>query len=440
MRRLSIRTGNFETGNDSFGDEVEVVVVNAAPVSRAFYQNSFDSNSFQKPVCWSTDTQQPHSSVLLENKQAHRCIDCSQNVRGSSSSGGRACRFSQKIAVMFEDGLDTVYQIQVPANSIFGKAKGKNMPLQEYAKFLNGRGTSAESIYTRIFFDKNSMVPKLYFAPNRPLQEREVAQVVSMISHKNTIGAITTDYSTDYTFNFSSEENTMNHQIKGVEALWPKLDQPYYFDKAANRSQPCDAKTDGAEFCIDLKIPYSEAIKLRKEMKAFYEENAEESWGEFDDRFTIIEGSKKEKNAVFKTQCKVKAAYNDRPTPKPKQYKANLEPLPEDFQLTTGSTVNIEVGFYAWSNPAMGSGVSLRPRAVQVIALAEKVVSNSFTAQEGYGSEEGEEGHSFTAVGDTPAKVDEEPDEPEEPKAIVKSKKAPPKEDSLDDLIDEWDE
>jgi len=178
-------------------------------------------------------------------------------------------------------------------------------------------------------------------------------------------------------------------------------------------------------------------------MKAFYDESKEASWAEFDDRFVILEGSKKEKNAVFKAQCKVKAAYNDRPTPKCKHYKANLEPLPEDFQLTTGSKVNIEVGFYAWSNPAMGSGVSLRPRAVQVLMLAEKVVSNSFTAQEGYGSD-GEEEHSFAAVSTAPAKaevvVDEEPDEPEEPKAIVKSKKTPPKDDSLDDLIDEWDE
>ena len=113
MKRISIRDGSFNADGELFGNVIETVVVNAAPVSRAYYKDSYDPNAVQKPVCWSTDTQKPASEVLQENKQALRCVDCSHNVRGSASGGGRACRFSQKIAVVFEDKLDTVYQLSL---------------------------------------------------------------------------------------------------------------------------------------------------------------------------------------------------------------------------------------------------------------------------------------------------------------------------------------
>lgn len=444
MNKISIRDGSFNTGEDIFEDAIEVVVVNAAPVTRAYYKKDFNPNVLQKPVCWSTDTQQPANGVTTENLQALRCVDCSQNIRGSAAGGGRACRFSQKIAVVFEDKLDVVYQMQVPASSIFGRTKESHMPLQEYARFLQKHGTSSMSVYTKIYFDTNSMVPKLFFTTKRPLEKEELTQVSSMVDHENTVKAITTDYSSGFNY-FSSEENNMIYPIQGAEALWPKLDRPYVFDDKANHSVACSADTKNAKYSVELKLNYEEALKLRKEMKKFYDENKEEAWPTFDDRFEILEGSKKEKNAVFKVKTNIAASYNSGGSTKPKQLKANLEPLPEDFQLTTGSVINIEVSFYAWANKQMGCGVTLRPRAIQVITLAEREATTSFTAQEGYGSDE-DKGHSFTAVGSEPAKTaevveeDEWSDEPEEPKKVVKNKNVPPKDDSLDKLIDDWDE
>ena len=43
----------------------------------------------------------------------------------------------------------------------------------------------------------------------------------------------------------------MLHTIKKVEALYPKLDRPYKFDKKENRSVPCGATDDGAEYTVD---------------------------------------------------------------------------------------------------------------------------------------------------------------------------------------------
>ena len=444
MNRISIRNGNFNTGESIFEDAIEVVVVNAAPVSRAFYKEDFNPNVLQKPTCWSIDTQQPAKDVTSENRQSLRCVDCSQNIRGSAAGGGRACRFSQKIAVVFKDRLNTVYQIQVPANSIFGSTKDNRMPLQEYARFLQKHGTSSTSVYTKIYFDNNSRVPKLFFAPKRPLEEEELKQATYMVNHEDTVEAITTDYSNNFNY-LSSEENNMIYQIQGAEALWPKLDRPYVFDDKANKSMPCSADTKGAKYSVDLKLNYEEALKLRKEMKKHYDENKEEEWPAFDDRFEILEGSKKEKNAVFKVKTNIAASYNSGSSTKPKHFKANLEPLPEDFQLTTNSVINIEVSFYAWANKQMGCGVTLRPRAIQVITLADKETNTTFTAQEGYGSD-GDTGHSFTAVDSAPTKTtevveeDEWGDEPEEPKKIVKKKNVPPEDDSLDKLIDDWDE
>ena len=62
LRRISIRDSKFHVISD--GEEVttdsgdiDVVVVNAAPVSRAYYGDAYDPNRVAVPTCWSPDTQ-----------------------------------------------------------------------------------------------------------------------------------------------------------------------------------------------------------------------------------------------------------------------------------------------------------------------------------------------------------------------------------------------
>mgnify|MGYP000108840731 CR=1 FL=1 len=115
LRRISIRGGEFHVIAD--GEEVtrdlgymDVVIVNAAPVSRAYYGDAYDPNRVAVPTCWSSDTQVPSVDVPQEQRQAMRCMDCPQNIRGSGQYGGRACRFSQRLAVVFRDNPEEVYQ------------------------------------------------------------------------------------------------------------------------------------------------------------------------------------------------------------------------------------------------------------------------------------------------------------------------------------------
>ena len=196
LRRISIRGGKFHVIAD--GEEVtrdlgymDVVIVNAAPVSRAYYGDAYDPNRVAVPTCWSSDTQVPLVDVPQEQRQAMRCMDCPQNIRGSGQYGGRACRFSQRLAVVFGDKPDEVYQLQIPATSIFGNDKGGAMGMQNYARLLSKHDTPIVAITTNIYFDRDSVVPKLYFKPVDRLDADTYAAVCEMIDHEDTLRAIT---------------------------------------------------------------------------------------------------------------------------------------------------------------------------------------------------------------------------------------------------------
>ena len=188
MERLSIKGGTFPPQNDA----IEVVIVNAAKVSRAYFKDQFDPNKTVAPTCWSVDTQRPDQSVPENQRQSNRCMDCPQNVRGSAGRG-RACRFSQRLAVAFEDSLENIYQLQLPATSIFGKTVRGQMPLQEYARHLSKNNTLCASVITKIYFDSSSPVPKLFFKPVGLLNKDQLEIVEGMIDHPDTHQAITSE-------------------------------------------------------------------------------------------------------------------------------------------------------------------------------------------------------------------------------------------------------
>jgi|TARA_R110002020_G_scaffold210334_2_gene416360 hypothetical protein len=67
------------------------------------------------------------------------------------------------------------------------------MPLQAYAKFLSGHGTPSAAVVTRISFDAGSPVPKLFFYPQRPLEEEELRLVRGIVDTDDTLAAIAFD-------------------------------------------------------------------------------------------------------------------------------------------------------------------------------------------------------------------------------------------------------
>ena len=196
-KRVSIKGGVFRLMVD--GKEVaaiderflDVVVVNAAPkIGRTFYMKAYDGDAPSAPDCWSADGEKPDTTAA--NPQSDRCATCPQNAKGSGQGDSRACRFSQRLAVVLANDIEgDVLQLQLPATSIFGKEEGDNRPLQAYARFLAAQGVSPETLVTRMKFDTKSEAPKLHFKPMRWLTEDEYATAVEQGQSEDAKRAIT---------------------------------------------------------------------------------------------------------------------------------------------------------------------------------------------------------------------------------------------------------
>jgi hypothetical protein len=199
-RRISLENNVFseviggKTVRVSEERAMQVVIINAAPVSRTFYAGTYVKGQKSKPTCWSSDTQRPDESVPADQRQAAACKDCKQNIKGSVAQGeGRACRFAQRVAVVLagDNGVeDKVYQVNLPATSVFGDADGQKMPLQAYGRYLKAHNTHVISVVTEMRFDPMAQM-KLVFKPVRPLNESELKTVLPLRDHPDTTKAIT---------------------------------------------------------------------------------------------------------------------------------------------------------------------------------------------------------------------------------------------------------
>jgi hypothetical protein len=196
-KRISIKGNKFRLFIDgeqvsvSKEDHLNIVVVNVAPVSRTYYEGTYDPNNTSAPTCWSADTKTPSPDVPADQKKASRCTDCPMNVKGSGQGDSRACRFNQRLAITLEGKSDEVYQLQLPATSLFGDGKNGKMPMQAYAKFLDAHDTPIIAVMTKMSLDENSETPKLFFSPVRPLTEKELNEAVAVKDSEDAIKAIT---------------------------------------------------------------------------------------------------------------------------------------------------------------------------------------------------------------------------------------------------------
>lgn len=189
--RISIRGGVFrKVVNGKEVAELEerkilTVVVKAAPISRMYFAGQYVAGESNPPTCWSPDTQtgRPAGEVIASDRQSAACFDCPQNIKGSGQGESRACRYRQRVAVMLADDdgnvtSPTVYQLDLPATSIFGDDL-KRMAMQAYARYLNQNRTPLAAVLTEIRFDTNSSTPKLLFKPVRPLKEAELMMAIN---------------------------------------------------------------------------------------------------------------------------------------------------------------------------------------------------------------------------------------------------------------------
>lgn len=164
---------------------MDVVVVAAAPaVNRTFYKGAYQEGVVSSPDCYSQDGVTPAADSV--ERQSNSCSNCPQNVAGSGQNNSRACRYSQRIAVVLDNDMDgDVFQLTLPAQSIFGKPEGDGkMPLQAYAKHLAGHNVPITAVVTEMRFDTKAATPKLTFKAKRALSEDEY-QVVKRQGNTN---------------------------------------------------------------------------------------------------------------------------------------------------------------------------------------------------------------------------------------------------------------
>jgi hypothetical protein len=173
------RIVNGEQIGKAVPHQLDVIVVDLlAEPSRQFYASKYDPNAQATlPDCWSNDGKTPDAKAA--GKPASSCAACPKNVEGSGENGkGRACRYLRRIAVLVAgDPSGEVYQMQLPAGSLFGKGVDSVHPFESYKKFLLANGEAVDTVVTRVMYDLDADTMKLKFQPARHLTDVEAGFV-----------------------------------------------------------------------------------------------------------------------------------------------------------------------------------------------------------------------------------------------------------------------
>jgi hypothetical protein len=182
---------------------MDVVIVGAAKgVGRIFFEGQYDPDTKVHPTCYSADGVAPGADVT--NPQSVKCANCPQNEKGSKIANDgtktKACNYFKRLAVVWlGDPQHRIFQIDAKAMSIFGDGEpARNLfTLNEYAKKLNTRGWDVAHLVTKLSFDTESSVPKVYFSPVRLLDETEAGWVQELVNSDEVLQTVTITAITD---------------------------------------------------------------------------------------------------------------------------------------------------------------------------------------------------------------------------------------------------
>lgn len=195
-KRLSIKGGVFRmmSGSNEIAAtpdrHLNVVVIDAAPaIARTYYEGKYQEGMAITPVCTSEDGVKPDTTCA--KKQSSTCAVCTQNIKGSGEGESKACRYSQRFAIVLATDIEgDVYALNLAASSLFGKGPNNAMPLQQYARMLAGHGLGVNSVVTRMSFDLSKPVPVLVFSAERPLNKDEYHQVLKQKDSDDCLTAL----------------------------------------------------------------------------------------------------------------------------------------------------------------------------------------------------------------------------------------------------------
>jgi hypothetical protein len=170
VKRISLRgrvfrlvDGGKEVAKNT-EQHLDVIVVNGSTtVQKTYHSGPYSPDDTSVPDCWSNNGETPDAEV--ENPQATNCKDCPKAIKGSAGGTKTSCRFSQRVAVVLANNpAGDVYQLVVPALSLFGAGDMDHMPFLQYARYVGNSGFNLNMLITRLTFDTDSDVPKLFFS------------------------------------------------------------------------------------------------------------------------------------------------------------------------------------------------------------------------------------------------------------------------------------
>lgn len=254
-KRISIRNNVFRlmvNGKEidkSDARHLDVVIVNASPsVHRMYFAGEYKpGEKLSPPVCWTQDSVKPDAKVT--NPQSSTCAECPKNVKGSGPNGTKACRFSRRIAVVrAEDLHGDIFQVTLPAQSIFGNGSAERKPLHEYTDYVRANGQNLMSVVTRMSFDMDSSSTKVGFKPIRVLNDEEYALCTERSSSDDAKRAITLTVSTN---NEEEDGDAFTKQAPAVpqieEAELPKEETKPEPPKQETIPEPAPKKEEAPE-------------------------------------------------------------------------------------------------------------------------------------------------------------------------------------------------
>lgn len=185
MRRIQLSNGrtfkrviNGEQIGKAVSDTLDVIIVDwLVEPSRKFYAAAYDKDAKATlPDCWSNDGVAPEAGA--SNKQSRACRGCPKDVKGSAPNNKKACRYERRLAVLVAgDPTGDLYQIAVPAASLFGDNDGNVYGFEGYKKFMLASKHALDTVVTRLVYDTEADTAKIGFKPIRHLTEVEAGFV-----------------------------------------------------------------------------------------------------------------------------------------------------------------------------------------------------------------------------------------------------------------------
>jgi len=183
-----------------------------------------------------------------------------------------------------------------------------------------------------------------------------------------------------------------------------------------------------------------ETVAEAKVKSEEYVANKEPKWVD-----KLVNPFVKDDNGTYTHKASLKGAYKGEVTNKPLQVDSQGTPLPDDFQLTTGSTVSVAVQLIPYDFGGKQS-VSLRLKAVQVIKYVPMEVRNPFGAVDGgFVMEDANPFASTPKVVKSNNVLDEAPaddgfDEEPVKRTATKAAPAPVNATDISSIVDNWDD